>query len=314
MPGREVFLPDKRRSSRAPPFQMTERDSAIVEAVYRYRMLERRQIENLFFVSVTGRHTNTSYARKRLRRLYLYGYLERILRPIDPSEGSRGPVYRLGPTGARLLAQQAGVPVGQFHYWGRGDDQDSRRTQVQPLFLEHGLALADVRIAIEQAAKKNDVCIEAWRDDVDLRHARDWDSVMVASEDGHHERIPINPDGLFILSAARGRGHFFLELDRSTETIGKTWRRKILGYKQYVLNGCFHQRYGGYRTQTALRILVITLSVERTQHLKAAAEKYGPSEAAPLFLFAPIDEIVAKDPLTFPIWLRAGCTGFHALL
>ena len=211
MPGRDVFPPDKRRSRRAPPFQMTERDIAIVEAVYRYRMLERRQIENLFFLSATGQRTNTSYARKRLRRLYLHGYLERILRPIDPSEGSRGPVYRLGPTGARLLAQQAGVPVGQFHYWGRGDDQDSRRTQVQPLFLEHGLALADVRIAIEQAAKMNDVCIEAWRDDVEIRHARDWDSVIVATEDGQQKRIPINPDGYFILSAAHGRGHFFLE-------------------------------------------------------------------------------------------------------
>jgi hypothetical protein len=78
--------------------------------------------------------------------------------------------------------QQAGVPVGQFHYRGRGDDWDSRRTQVQPLFLEHGLALADVRIAIEQAAKRNDVLIEAWRADVEIRHARDWDSVMGASE------------------------------------------------------------------------------------------------------------------------------------
>jgi hypothetical protein len=167
------------------------------------------------------------------------------------------------------------VPVGQFRYWGRGDDKDSRRTQVQPLFLEYGLALADVRIAIEQAARSNHVFVEMWRDDVEHRHARDWDSVIVASEDGQEERIPINPDGHFILSTSHERSHFFLELDRSTETIGKTWRRKILGYKKYVLNGHFQQRYGGDRTRTALRILVITLSLERTQHLKAAAEKYG---------------------------------------
>ena len=154
-------LPEKRRTRQAPPFQLTERDIAIIEAVHHCRMLERRQVEEHFFASTAGQHTNTSYARKRLRRLYLHGYLERILRPIDPSEGSRGPVYRLGPVGARLLAQQAGVPVGQFHYWGGGDDKDSRRTQVQPLFLEHGIALADVRIAIEQAAIKNDVCVEA---------------------------------------------------------------------------------------------------------------------------------------------------------
>jgi hypothetical protein len=307
-------LPEKRRTRRAPPFQLTERDTAIIEAVHHYRMLERRQVEELFFLSTDGQHTNTSYARKRLRRLYLQGYLERILRPIDPSAGSRGPVYRLGPTGARLLAQQVGVPVGQFHYWGRGDDKDSRRTQVQPLFLEHGLALADVRIAIEQASMKNGVGIEVWRDDVELRHARDWDSVTVTSEDRRQERIPINPDGHFILSAANGRGQFFLEMDRSTETIQKTWRRKILGYKQYVLNRHFQQRYGGDRTQTALRILVVTLSVQRTMNLKAAAEKYGQPEASPLFLFAPVGVLVTEDPLTFPIWLRAGYTGVHALL
>ena len=103
-------------------------------------------------------------------------------------------------------------------------------------------------------------------------------------------------------------------MDRSTETIGKTWRRKILGYKQYVLSGRFQQRYGGDRTQTALRILVVTLSVERTQHLKGAAEKYGQPEAAPLFLFAPIDEAITKDPLTFPIWRRASYTGVRTLL
>lgn len=307
-------LPEKRRTRHAPPFQLTERDTAIIEMVHHYRMLERRQVEQLFFTSTAGQHTNTSYARKRLRCLFLHSYLERILRPIDPSRGSRGPVYRLGPKGAQFLAEQSGMPLSQFRYWGRGDDQDSRRTQVQPIFLEHGLALADVRIAIERAAMKNDVCIEAWRDDVELRHARDWDSVMVASEDGHQERIPINPDGHFILVAAHGRGHFFLELDRSTETVGKTWRRKILSYKQYVLSGRFQQRYGGTQAQTALRILVITLSWERTQNLKAAAEKYGQPDASPLFLFSRISDLVAKDPFTFPIWLRAGYTGVHTLL
>ncbi len=129
-----------------------------------------------------------------------------------------------------------------------------------------------------------------------------------------HERIPTNRNSHLILSASRRRGHFFLELDRSTETIRKTWRRKILGYKQHVLNGHFQQRYGGDRTQTALRILVIILSVERAQNLKAAAEKYGQPEATPLFLFAPLDELVTKERLNFPIWLRAGSTGARTLL
>ncbi len=46
MPGRPLLL-QKRRTKHAPPFQLTDRDAAIIEAVHHYRMLERRQIEEL---------------------------------------------------------------------------------------------------------------------------------------------------------------------------------------------------------------------------------------------------------------------------
>ncbi len=46
MPGRPL-LPQKRRTKHVPPFQLTDRDTAIIEAVHHYRMLERRQMEEL---------------------------------------------------------------------------------------------------------------------------------------------------------------------------------------------------------------------------------------------------------------------------
>ena len=315
MPTPDLHLHRKRRTINAPTFQMTPRDIALVEAVHRYRLLERRQVEDLFFSPTPGRHTNTNRSRERLRLLYQHGYLERIHRFTHPAEGSQGPVYRLGVNGAKLLAEQAGVPVGQFHYWGRGDDKDARQTRVQPLFLEHGLALADLRIAIEQSAKRNGCWLEMWLDDVELRHPDYGDAVTVYSlPDGKSERVPITPDSYFVLATPRGRGCFFVEIDRSTETVQKTWRRKILGYKQYILSGQFHKRYGVPWPHTPLRVLTTTLSIARARNLKAAAERYGPPEATQPFLFAPAQQIMEGDVLTTVLWLRAGSTDLCRLL
>jgi len=311
----DLYLPRRRRIATASPFQMTSRDIAVVEAIHRYRMLERRQVESLFFQKAPGQRTNTNRSRERLRLLYQHGYLERVPRPIHPSQGSKGPVYRLGVNGAKFLAKRAEVSLSQFHYWGRGDDKDARQTRVQPMFLEHGIALADIRIAVEQSAKRQGLTIELWRDEMEFRHPQEKEAVNVAlSPDTQKERIPIMPDGYFVLISPRGRAHFFLEMDRSTETIRKTWQRKIVGYKEYILGGKFHQQYGVAWPQTPLRILTATISIDRAQHLKAAAERYGPLEAAQMFLFAPFSELTEMDALTAPMWLRAGATGRQALL
>ncbi len=174
------------------------------------------------------------------------------------------------------------------------------------MFLEHGLALADVRIAFEQSALLNGCTIEVWHDEMDIRHSRDHDRVMVPLPGKPSERVPILPDGYFQLAIPRGRGHFFMEVDRSTETIIRKWQRKMVGYKEYVLSGGFHRRYGVSRRQTALRILTTTPSLQRAQNLKVAAERYGPAEASPLFLFAPFDQVTSQDALVAPIWFRAG--------
>jgi len=312
----DIFhLPRKRRIKSAPPFQMTDRDAAIVDAVHQYRMLEQRQVEQMFFAPTPSQYTNTNRSRERLRLLYQHGYLERILRPIHPSEGSKGPVYRLGAKGAKFLAERAGVSLSKLRYWGRGDDQDARPTRVQPMFLEHGLALADMRIAIERSAKRHGCSLDVWLDDVELRHPNYWDAVNIfTASQGKAERIPITPDSYFVLVTPQGRGCFFVEVDRSTETIEKTWRRKILGYKEYVLSGAFHKRYGVPWPHTPLRILTTTLTLARAENLKAAAERYGTPEAAQLFLFGPMSRIAEADVLTAPLWLRAGSKELYELL
>ena len=116
------------------------------------------------------------------------------------------------------------------------------------------------------------------------------------------------------LETLQGRGHFFLEIDRSTESVRRRWRRKILGYKEYVMGGGFHKRYGVDPEQTAVRILTTTLSLQRAENLQKAAEHYGSPEASQMFLFAPLANVTAEKVLTSPIWLRASFQGRQSLL
>jgi hypothetical protein len=302
------------RPIRLPTFRLTERDVAVLDAIHRYRMLERRQVERLFFAPPDGRASNTNRARERLRRLARERYLSRIPRPIYFFSPHPGPVYRLAQGGAKLLAKRTGLPLNDFYYWGRGDDQDWHQTQVSSLFLEHGLALAEVRIALDQSICAHHYTLELFQDDIELRRAREWDVVEVELSSEKKKPVRIMPDGFFILRTPRGRGHFFLEVDRSTESVKSVWQRKILGYKTYALNGQFQRRYGITQPNTALRVLTVTISQLRAEHLKAAAERYGPPEAASLFLFAPLSEVTQHDPLATPLWCRASDSQRHSLI
>ncbi len=299
----------RERSNPSNAFRMTKRDVAILAAVSHYIMLDRRLVEDLLFTSPDGRRENTNRARERLRLLCRRGYLRRIQRPIyllHHLEGSRGPAYRLSTKGAQYLAEQGRLALDQLHY--------SDESKLHPFSVDHALATAEVKIALEQSALRNACSIERWNDEIEMRKAKSWDAVEVQTQQGRLERISIIPDGYFILVTQKGRWHFFLEVDRSTETVSRTWRRKILGYKEYVLSSKFHRRYGLRWPETPLRILTIVPSRERARNLKAATEHYGPSQASRIFLFAVMKEVTSYDPLTAPRWLRAGSESQFALL
>jgi len=301
-------VPKKQRSASAPPFQLTEREREVLRAVHRFRVLDRQQIQSLFF-------PNLSKACTRLRLLYQHGFLERLYRLSYLSHMRRGPVYRLGARGARALADETAMTLTHFDYWGKGDDRDGHQTEVGPVYLEHLVMLADIRIAIERAAARAGCTISLWRDEWDIRRAKRGDPVRFEPGPGKGKiTVTVIPDGYFVLATLAGQtGHFFLEADRGTESITEKWRRKISGYKAFFSSGVFHERYGIGQRDTAFRVLAVTPSLARAQSITVAAERYGLPELARLFLAAPISEVV-HDPLSAPIWLRGGTTELQGLL
>jgi hypothetical protein len=101
------------------------------------------------------------------------------------------------------------------------------------------------------------------------------------------------------------QGHFFIELDRGTETIYRAWQQKVLAYKAYWRSGKLGQRYEAGEPATSFRVLTICPSQKRAANIISAAQQYGSLEAAGLFLAAPITKV---DPqaLIAPIWVRGG--------
>lgn len=304
----ESGIAAKRRALRARPFQLMERDREVLRAVYRYRALDRQQVQALLFPTMQKTCT-------RLQLLYQHGFVERLYRPSHLAHVRRGPVYRLGKRGAKIVADEHLTDLTHFDYWGKGDDRDGHQTEVGPVYLEHLVLLADIRIALERAATTAGCDVPLWRDEWDIRRAKQGDPIRFdATKNKKAVTIHLIPDGYFVLTTPAGQtGHFFLEADRGTESIMEKWRRKILSYKTLFSSGLFHERYGVGERATAFRVLVVTPSHARATHITAAAERYGDAGLARLFLATSIPDVVG-NPLTTPIWHRGGIPEAQAIL
>lgn len=300
----------KVRATRAKPIQLTDRDIALLEAIYKYRVLHRGHISNLFFAGVND---EGSSARRRLNLLYQHGYLERIPRFISPPMNNPGPAYRLAQRGAVLLSERAGVPLTEFNYWGKSEDKDSHIGSVGHAYLEHNLVLVDIRLWFEHQAPHANCTIATWLDYFDLRASWKTERVLIRlTPQAAFEDIAIAPDGYVVLETEKGRGHFFLEFDRGTETIGKQWKRKVMAYQEYLSSGKFHQRYR-VDPHTGFRVLTITTSIKRAANLHRAALTYAAPQSASMFLFTCWPEL-QQGRLTDALWLRGGTSEKQVVL
>jgi hypothetical protein len=286
----------------APTSRMTPRDKAIIRAVYEYRALTSPQVDGLLFPAIKGRKSTepSSRCRHRLKLLARAEYILRAEQPSLLSEGSKPYVYFLAPRGAAYLAELQGLFTEQL-------DWRDREYQVGSIFLNHLLATNDVRIAITRAAHVRGLTLSIWRDDRTLKrdHAKEY--VVLTGPQGGTKRASVIPDGYFVLETGAYRHHYFLEVDRRTETgVAKTWgqrdwARKIAAYIEYHRSGKYLERYG----TRSMRVLTVTTGERRLTNLKAITEKIGGKSR---FWFTTFDRISSEAVLTAQIWHVAGRT------
>lgn len=209
-------------SSAAGPlgYELSERDFAVVQIVAEHRFLTARQVEGLLFYDHSSPLSGARVCRRVLSRLTQQRLLARLDRRVGGVRaGSASYVYALGSEGGRLLA-------GTRY----------RVTEPSSLFLDHTLAIADARVALEVAAR-----------------ARLFDLVEVEVEPKSWRRFSgpggapafVKPD-LYVVT---GRGEYedcwFVEIDRGTESpiaLG----RKCRSYDLYWRSGLEQAEHGTY--------------------------------------------------------------------
>lgn len=279
-----------RRDERQPdpkPIRLTERDLAILETVYHCRMLTTQQLQGLFFTS-----THQAYA--RLSALYHHGLLDRQFMGVYTDKMNTPIVYVIDRAGVELLRIERGLELA----WS------ADRKQVSVQFIQHTLAINDIRVRVTQACQQSEgFSLIEWRSESDLK--ADYDYVTLTQGKGS-ERVSVIPDSYFILQTPLGQAHFFLELDRGTMT-NVRFKTKILAYQKYYQTGAYQARY-----QTkSLRVLTVTTSQARALNLKETTEGVGGKAR---YWFTDFEAITPERLFGQPIWWKAAHAGQYRLV
>ncbi len=270
-----------RRDHNPPPMVLMERDKRIIEAVYQCRVLRQDQIHALFF------GVSKAASQRRLALLYHHGFLSRVFLTVRASYMLSPALYMLDRRGAELLRSELGY-----------DDMawTSKSQAVGQPFLEHTLAINDVRVAVTLACRAHQYDLLEWRSEADLKSS--YDRVMIQEAKGRKAQVSLIPDSFFVVQTPQGKAPTFLEVDRGTETTSR-FQTKIRAYQAYVQNGGYEKSFG-YKN---VRVLTIAFNPKRLQNLMTVTLEAGGRER---YWFGLQSELTAQSIFDRPIWQLAG--------
>lgn len=279
--------------------RLTNRDKAIVLAVHDYRLLSSHQIEALIFPS-DKLHSKRTVCQRRLQLLFHHGYLNRLPIPVMLGEGRQPIVYILDYKGADLVAIQYGVDRANLG-WKPVQGQSSM------LFIEHSLAINDIRLIVHRLMEMSHFRVSAWIDDNELKTAKYKEKIPYRTHGARVTRII--PDSFFQLKLPdmTQDAYFFLEVDQGT-MVNSRWGDKVKAYSQFRSTGAAYKHYGTHN----FRVLTIAPTQARMRNLMTTTERTGGDR---YFWFASQEEIDIWRPECFlePIWSVVGREGQHLL-
>jgi hypothetical protein len=266
---------------------LTARDRDILEASYEVDgMLGARQISRLFFKGV-WRTT-----RGRLSKLYKSGFVDRPDRRTRMSLPEM--VYWLSPRGARLVAEQNGIPFEEFQ-WVKNPRLDR---------VPHHLPLGDLRIRVMETCEQTpDLRLLSWTGQAPF--AQHTDIVEFRDTKGKLRRRYIEPDGLFIVynEATDITARCLLEYDRGTKDGVAIVNEKVLPGLAY-LNSQHYFLRTGYHSGRWLFVVHSKDSELRLRYLKRTIE-YAAKQYARFFWFTTYEAAMnASNLILDKIWYR----------
>jgi hypothetical protein len=249
--------------------RLTERDEELVVDLYLHRAMSRLQIQNLYFNSL-------SRVNMRLRQLYDHGYLMRHYLPLA-RYGSLA-IYTPGPSAIPIIAVRTETEPTEVRRHCRSDRG--------PVYLEHGLAIVDFRLALKRAVSHySTVRLVEWLPECKCRH-----EFEIRRLGGGSWRIEVfKPDAYFRLLANDGPKDYFAEIDLGN-TSHAEFLKKIKIHKRYLTAGLFEPRYGN----TSFRTLILTTSKSRQDNLLAIIADVDP-DLFRVFTFSDWRESIPLD-------------------
>ena len=289
-----VFIrtPRFNRSVKTQHIRVTSRDLHIIHHVFKYRLLNSKQIATL----TEGSHQNLL---RRLKLLYNNRYLDRPISQLDyyRAGGSHPMIYALGNRGADLIQAKFGISRQEV-------DWTAKNRSVKRLFIQHTLSVSEILVRLESACRSNDKVEFVGKEDALHRLAPHlqtckqpkWNvRVSFEKSDVH---IGIVPDYLFGLrlideSMSIETVYFFLEVDRGTMPVMRknlnqtSFYRKLLAYHETWRQGLHTSLFGLKR----FRVLVVVNSKKRLSHLIAANKLLNDGKGSGIFLFASMSDV-----------------------
>lgn len=202
---------------------VNERDLAILGSVRAHRLIHTRQVYELHFWNHASYVSGIRACTRVLNRLEAHRFIRRLSRPVGGhGGGSSSTIWALDVAGDRLLR----------HF--SGEKGRSRSFEPSLAFQTHTLAIADLRVALERAAREGAFELLTVQTEPDTW--RTYPGQLGA------ERT-IKPDLHVVTASSEFEDHWFIELDLGTESVG-TLRSKLDAYTAYRASGR-EQRAGG---------------------------------------------------------------------
>ncbi|GAB5491994.1 MAG: hypothetical protein Phog2KO_22090 [Phototrophicaceae bacterium] len=261
------------------PIRLTERDLDILQMLDACRLLSTQHVQTLFFPS-----KHRAYA--RLQALYHHAFVDRLFLGVQTGLMNTAILYIIDKRGVELLRAKRGLTI----------EWSAQIKQVKPTFLEHALAINDVRVAVTKACENHSSQLGIWLGENDLKS--DYDYVQIRNARGRMEGVSLIPDSYFNLALDTGTTHFFLEQDMGTMQLSR-FKQKVWAYLAYSQSGLSEKRFSTKK----FRVLTVANSKQRALNLKQATEEAGGQRR---FWFTSREQVDVKTALDAPIWWVAG--------
>lgn len=268
---------------------LTERDVAVLQALVKYYVLNRPQLQQLCFPDDTSGRTT----RRRLQQLVSLQLIARTRTAPHPfQESTPASVYYPARRGCEVLAEITG-------------DERILLTPTQaphPYQILHWLAVSDVHLRLDAAVgAQTAVHLASFLNEWDVANkdeSQPEKRYRIYTLLREQPRLVCAPDAALLLST---RGHskvYYLEVDRNTSGVRRIAATKCQGYA-VMAHGGLHRRHFAEATSDAFGVILLAPTARRRDALqKALAEQ----PAAELWRFVSLDDFEPHKILHEPIY------------